>query len=84
MFCPKCGENLIDGAEFCKKCGAQIKKKEEPAPQQVPVYSRPTAAPAAAVAPNRSKTPICRNSAESITAVYCMQLPMSTNTSALR
>ena len=58
MFCPKCGANLIDGAEFCQKCGAQIKKKEEPAPQQAPVYSQPTAAPAAVVAPNRSKTPI--------------------------
>jgi len=24
MFCPKCGTQVIDGAEFCQKCGAKL------------------------------------------------------------
>ena len=54
MFCPKCGANLIDGAEFCQKCGAQLKKKEEPTPEPEQVY----VGPMAAAAPKRSKAPI--------------------------
>lgn len=27
-FCYECGENLRDGAKFCEKCGAMIKKPE--------------------------------------------------------
>lgn len=26
MFCPKCGEKVLDGAEFCQKCGAKLIK----------------------------------------------------------
>lgn len=26
MFCPKCGEKNIEGAKFCKKCGANLEK----------------------------------------------------------
>ena len=26
MFCPKCGEKVLDGAEFCQKCGAKLMK----------------------------------------------------------
>lgn len=28
MFCPKCGTQLPDNAEFCKSCGNQIKSKK--------------------------------------------------------
>lgn len=26
MFCPKCGEKALDGADFCQKCGAKLIK----------------------------------------------------------
>lgn len=26
MFCPKCGEKALDGAEFCQKCGTKLIK----------------------------------------------------------
>ncbi len=50
MFCHKCGASLVDGAEFCTKCGTRIKNREETAPQSEPIYSQPapeayTAAP---------------------------------------
>ena len=28
MFCNKCGNELISGAEFCGKCGKKLKKRE--------------------------------------------------------
>ena len=42
MFCPKCGENLEDGAKFCPSCGAVI---EEPTLETEPVYEEPVEAP---------------------------------------
>lgn len=53
MFCPKCGASLVDGADFCQKCGAQVKKEEEPQPQ---AYAQQEYV--AAAAPKRSKAPI--------------------------
>ena len=57
MFCPKCGANLVDGADFCQKCGAQVKKPAEAEPQQQPqAYAQQEYV--AAAAPKRSKAPI--------------------------
>ena len=53
MFCPKCGANLIDGAEFCQKCGAQIKKSTEAVqPQEEQAVNTN---PAATVEPPKQK-----------------------------
>lgn len=30
MFCPKCGEQLEDGSQFCGVCGTQIKSRPKP------------------------------------------------------
>ena len=30
MFCPKCGEQIPEGAKFCKACGEKIAKKDTP------------------------------------------------------
>lgn len=39
MFCPKCGTTILDGAEFCQKCGAKLnvvqQKQAETVSQQV-------------------------------------------------
>lgn len=46
MFCPKCGAKLVDGAEFCSKCGVQLNKPSavtEPKPAEV--YTEPTTNP---------------------------------------
>ena len=29
MFCVNCGEELLDGANFCKKCGAKVLKSDQ-------------------------------------------------------
>ncbi|WP_080768486.1 zinc-ribbon domain-containing protein [Apilactobacillus kunkeei] len=29
-FCPKCGNELKEGAKFCPKCGAQIVQNVQP------------------------------------------------------
>lgn len=29
MYCRRCGSKLIEGSEFCSKCGNQIEKEEE-------------------------------------------------------
>lgn len=37
-YCQQCGSAVEDGAEFCKKCGTQVKKETpEPQAQQVNV-----------------------------------------------
>lgn len=37
MFCPKCGAQNADGAQFCASCGAPIQQQPSaPAPGQVP------------------------------------------------
>lgn len=47
MFCPNCGEKIIDNAAFCKKCGAKLdmndraqesQKKAEQSPVQSATY----------------------------------------------
>ncbi len=53
IYCPKCNNELADGAKFCNKCGSKIEaevpaSEAAPAPQSAPVS---TAAPAAAEAP---------------------------------
>ena len=40
MFCPKCGNQVSDGARFCPKCGAQIAGGM---PQQAPQQAAPRA-----------------------------------------
>lgn len=37
-FCPKCGEELVDGANFCKKCGANT---QSASPNPAPSFERP-------------------------------------------
>ena len=34
MFCPYCGEKIIDTAKFCPQCGKRL--REAPAPQEAP------------------------------------------------
>lgn len=29
MFCPNCGNKLVEGAEFCSECGKRINQKVE-------------------------------------------------------
>ena len=37
MFCPKCGNNIGEGAAFCSRCGYQIPQTQaQPAPQAAP------------------------------------------------
>lgn len=36
MFCPKCGAQNADSAQFCASCGAPIQQPSAPAPGQVP------------------------------------------------
>lgn len=53
MFCPKCGTQLPDTADFCMKCGTKIAPS---APAQTPSQSQRTVAPAGATA---LKCPSC-------------------------
>ena len=52
MFCPKCGNQIADGAKFCPKCGNAIAAAPvaatpaQPAPQTAPAASPVAAAPA--------------------------------------
>ena len=51
MFCPKCGNQIADGAKFCPKCGNAIAAAPtaapvQPAPQVAPAASHVAAAPA--------------------------------------
>ena len=36
MFCPNCGSQLKDGAQFCEHCGAKIAASKAPEPDPVP------------------------------------------------
>ena len=36
MFCPKCGEPMVDKANFCHVCGAKYEEKKEPEPEPEP------------------------------------------------
>jgi len=62
MFCPKCGNALVEGAAFCTNCGYQIPQNIQPEPQAVSQpQAQPSAAPAyqpetvAAAAPAKEK-----------------------------
>lgn len=44
MFCQKCGAKVIEGASFCRECGAQL-KKDEPIKSAPVEFSNPNAAP---------------------------------------
>lgn len=52
MFCPKCGNQIADGAKFCPKCGNAIAAAPvaatpvQPAPQTAPAASPVVSAPA--------------------------------------
>ncbi len=32
MYCPKCGKEVIEGANFCEYCGNELVKEEEEVP----------------------------------------------------
>lgn len=51
--CPKCGQDNVDGAKFCRYCGASIEPVKQPEPTPAPAPVTPPPAPKA-VAP---KTP---------------------------
>lgn len=43
MFCPNCRSQVVDGAEFCPNCGANLKQMHEQVQQQIfqqPVYNQ--------------------------------------------
>ena len=37
MFCPSCGEELPEGAKFCKNCGKDLSNLKQPDAVPVPV-----------------------------------------------
>ncbi len=42
MFCPKCGQQIDDGAKFCPFCGATIEQApQQPQQQSYPPYGQP-------------------------------------------
>lgn len=52
MFCPKCGEKVLDGAEFCQKCGTKLMRDASaqsaapnPASSAQPISRVPAAVP---------------------------------------
>ncbi len=45
MFCPKCGNQLVDGAKFCAKCGNPIGTAPAPASGSPAPVNRPTTGP---------------------------------------
>lgn len=50
MFCPKCGNEVADGAGFCPKCGNQLGAPSTPHAQPGFTGAAPAAAPASAPA----------------------------------
>ncbi len=60
MFCPNCGQNNLDEAQFCTSCGTALNQQSAPqqqAPQQ-PVYQQPVyQQPAANAVPVKPKQP---------------------------
>ncbi len=56
MFCPNCGQNNLDEAQFCTACGTAL--NQEPAAQQ-PTYQQPAYQQPAynAAAPAKPKQP---------------------------
>lgn len=58
MFCPKCGTENADGANFCQKCGSKMPAAEMGAPPASSVAAPATAAPLAppaALAPSAAR-----------------------------
>ena len=39
--CPACGTEVVEGAVFCHKCGANLREWKAPLPTPQPVYYRP-------------------------------------------
>lgn len=63
MFCPKCGNQLVDGAKFCNACGAPIGKTQA-APAGHAAYAqapRAQAVPSQRFAPQAGKLPAVGN-----------------------
>ena len=69
IFCPKCGNQLPDGAVSCSNCGTPIAAQPQPA-AAAPVYQAPAAAPRAA---NGTKG-LCMLSYLGIFALYALVL----------
>ena len=58
MFCPKCGNQIPDGAAFCPKCGNKFANKPAPAPAaHAAAPAKPATAKKAAPAPAPSPAP---------------------------
>ena len=65
MFCPKCGTKNVDGAKFCRGCGAPLA-----AAPAAPVAGGSAAAPAAtAIKPKRKKAPFIVGAIVAVVAV---------------
>ena len=74
MFCPKCGQQVEDGAKFCPSCGATI---EQAAPQQAPQQPQQQSYPpygqqTYTTYPQPPHKPLAGNVTIDVKAILCM------------